>query len=73
MAYYARDSISGRAIGAMDKELKRAYRDGLRLRMLRQTGLLTREEELRIRSRYRGIFRKRLEAAESGLIIPEDS
>lgn len=70
MAYYAHDPISGKAISAMDKELRQAYRDGLRLRALRESGHLTDQEEQRIRSRYRGTARRRLEAAEQGLMIP---
>ncbi|MBE5794480.1 MAG: hypothetical protein E7323_07355 [Clostridiales bacterium] len=73
MAYYAHDPISGRAINAMDKELRQAYRDGLRLRTLRERGLLTPEEAERIRSRYKGISRRRLEAAEQGLLLPHEN
>ena len=72
MAYYAHDPISGRAISAMDRELKQAYRDGLRLRALRIKGLLTYEEEQRVRTRYRGISRRRLEAAEQGLLLLDE-
>ena len=58
------------AISAMDKELRQAYRDGLRLHALRESGHLTDQEEQRIRSRYRGTARRLLEAAEQGLVIP---
>ena len=61
-----RDPVSSRALGLVDRELRNAARDGERLRQLRQQGRLTREEELRVKARYRGVCRKRLEAAMSG-------
>lgn len=63
-----RDPVSNRAIGAFDKELKKAVRDGQRLRALRQSGLLTRQEEDRVRARYKGVCLRRLEAALNGLL-----
>ena len=63
-----RDPVSNRAIGAFDKELKKAARDGQRLLMLRRNGLLTRREEERVRSRYKGLCLRRLEAAMNGLL-----
>lgn len=65
-----RDPVSNRAIGAFDRELKRAEQDGLRLNALRRSGLLRREEEERVKRRYRGVCLRRLEAAMNGT-LPE--
>lgn len=66
-----RDPVSNRAIGAFDRELRQAARDGLRLKTLRDSGLLTPEEEERVKTRYRGVCLRRLEAAMDGELLPE--
>lgn len=66
-----RDPVCNRAIGAFDKELKKAVQDGLRLKALRDSGLLTPEEEERVKARYKGVCRRRLEAAMDGELLPE--
>ena len=68
-----RDPVSNRAIGAFDKELKRAVSDGLRLKALRDSGLLRWEEEQRVKARYKGICRRRLEDAMNGIQPGGDS
>ena len=60
------DPVTDRALGAVDRELRAAARDGQRLRLLRQQGLLTPQELDAVRSRYRGLCRSRLEAALKG-------
>lgn len=70
MAYFVNDPISGRALSSLDRELRKARKDGEYLRSLMLSGRLSWEEEQRIRSRYRGVFLRRMEDAFLGL--PED-
>jgi hypothetical protein len=71
MAYFVNDPISGRALSSLDKELRKARKDGEYLRFLLLSGKLTWEEEQRIRSRYKGVFLRRMEDAFLGL--PEEN
>ncbi len=67
MAYFVSDPISGRAISSLDRQLRKARKDGEYLRSLLLSGMLTYEKEQEIRSRYKGVFLRRLEEAFLGL------
>ena len=67
MAYFLSDPISGRAISSLDRQLRKARRDGEYLRSLMLGGLLTYEKEQEVRSRYKGVFLRRMEEAFLGL------
>lgn len=57
------DPVTDRALGAVDRELRAAAREGQRLRLLHRQGLMSPQQLEKARSRYRGLCRRRLEEA----------
>ena len=57
------DPTACRAIGSIEKELKRMRKEAERLRVLRRSNMLSSEEEERARRRFIGIYKPLLERA----------
>jgi len=60
------DPTANRAIGSVDREIRRMKKEAERIRVLRLSNLLTFEEERRARCRFIGIYRPLLEKALRG-------
>ena len=58
MANYRSDPTANAAIGAIDRELAQLKKLAKRIRILRQQGLITPEEEEAARKRFVGIYRR---------------
>lgn len=63
MKNYRNDPTANTAIGSVDRELSRRRKEAERAARLIRRGRLTLEEEMRIRARFTGIFRRALEDA----------
>ena len=68
------DPTANRAIGAIDREIRRMRGEAERIRVLRLNNMLTSEEEKRARRRFIGIYKPMLEKALRGepCILPEE-
>ncbi len=66
MSYNYNDPTANAALGAFDRELRNARKQGQRLRDLRRSGRLTYEEERRTLDRLRGVFRRAAEEEMAG-------
>lgn len=66
MNYNHSDPTANAALGAFDRELRNARKQGQRLRALRLSGHLTYEEERRTLDRLKGVFRRAAEEEMAG-------
>ena len=63
MKNYRNDPTANTAIGSVDRELSRRRKEAERAARLIRSGRLSLNEEMRIRARFNGIFRRALEDA----------
>ena len=66
MSYLHRDPTANAAVGSVEREYKQMQKEAERIRALRRSNALTREEEQRARRRFIGIYRPLLEKALRG-------
>ena len=66
MGYLHSDPTANRAVGAIEREMKKMEQEAERIRELRRSNQLSFEEEERARRRFRGIYRPLFERAMRG-------